>query len=796
MTENIVQQSSRDGRRRTVQFSVTINSAGRLLRKVTSPSLALGDAGEYLRTELCGQILQDVDVEAPRAMTRKAQIAALTKRAAAVARLQVWDQAVALRESSLLLDPNNAEQRKALINEYGHLLSQNVPKDLEDERRRVIPSKDDLDRQLAEGQREEVIARLKREQAEYRARYVDWNAQRVRYWRASLTQLDFLTSRGLVKREQSLELCSIVVNGMRDLPSANLTPLAGELRELEEEKQKFIHGVFRKILDLQPVYDTAQGNHNAYVRWQNLLFSFVFAHLEDPGRFDRKPHTRPEDLDGLREILESIVPEPAWPSDEVVQRLYGSCQSAGRPDYVLTRKQLSTFLEELAKSRHVSNQLYAQFGQLCSEWFLTPAAQRDEGKLRAELTSLQTDFARRFPNHAKEHNLFDSYCASMARDLDQLVAARKGETPQPNPPQPEEVYAGVVRFEPVDSKVLRLTRETLPWDKVEWRDHDLRPSPVYWFVPCGKSCDVLGGSAQVLIQREPGTFEELFANPGAGFYPPIWDGKFIWLGSKFDGLRVLDPQGKLIAHASVAEGFPGADGALQMCPLEPGKICAVGFMGRTWCALLELADEKIKINLFHEAAKIGNAADTQSRFVPTFVAPWQIGLERHRGLLVGRVGGPAESLQQYPLQIDLETMAVRCSQSPSMHGVANGFHVLESGDLLNSTAGVLYHCAAPGKLLPSGKPYEVLRDQTPHFFSQRDLLLENAIFLASQKDWCRVDPQTLEVASWKREPKDYPVFDQLHGVSAHFGIIGWNYKSRKLYRAKLEKLDPVPAATD
>jgi hypothetical protein len=254
-------------------------------------------------------------------------------------------------------------------------------------------------------------------------------------------------------------------------------------------------------------------------------------------------------------------------------------------------------------------------------------------------------------------------------------------------------------------------------------------------------------------------------------------------------MRVLSSDGKELARVTGDQAMPQAAGNLKMCALQPGKVCAVGTSGPTWCALLEYADEKIKVNVFHEAPIIGPAENPKSRFSPTFVAPWNGVADNHRGVLVGRVSGASDAMT-HPLQIDLETLSVRSPYAPSMVGNPRNFHILPNGEALNATGLVLYHCAAPGKQLPNGKPYRVLSQPGLQFFADQFLIYEKALFVPSWV-WHRIDPVTLKTEPWKLDAPFYPKPYLPYGVSAHFGIVSWNFQTGQFYRATLEAPPPL-----
>ena len=91
-----------------------------------------------------------------------------------------------------------------------------------------------------------------------------------------------------------------------------------------------------------------------------------------------------------------------------------------------------------------------------------------------------------------------------------------------------------------------------------------------------------------------------------------FDGQFIWLLSPgpYRFLAAIDPQTEQIWEYTAEDGLPPMNelAGAAVTPLAPGKICAAGYFGRSWCATAALDPEKgITLKVFHEAREVADS---------------------------------------------------------------------------------------------------------------------------------------------------------------------------------------------
>lgn len=91
----------------------------------------------------------------------------------------------------------------------------------------------------------------------------------------------------------------------------------------------------------------------------------------------------------------------------------------------------------------------------------------------------------------------------------------------------------------------------------------------------------------------------------------IYDGRYIWIEGCFYAdsnkpfLWACDPKTGKDHRFTAEDGLPHMNESrtfVKIAPIEPGKICVVGYMGRSWAAIAELSpSESRKVDVFFEA---------------------------------------------------------------------------------------------------------------------------------------------------------------------------------------------------
>ena len=153
-----------------------------------------------------------------------------------------------------------------------------------------------------------------------------------------------------------------------------------------------------------------------------------------------------------------------------------------------------------------------------------------------------------------------------------------------------------------------------------------------------------------------------------------YDGRYTWIAGRKQNnaptLLAIDSQGQAIEFSS-DDGLPKLDEpqpVVKLAPVAPGKICVVGYAGRSWVALAEIgAGGTRKFDIFFEAREAVTGADeshaTNPKVVFSPTALFTIKNPRNGEVLI--VGGRysiSDLISIRPLIIDPQTKTVRVSQ--------------------------------------------------------------------------------------------------------------------------------------
>ena len=312
-------------------------------------------------------------------------------------------------------------------------------------------------------------------------------------------------------------------------------------------------------------------------------------------------------------------------------------------------------------------------------------------------------------------------------------------------------------------------------------------------VQCSPGIDVLWGSASIAVMKDKGRAVEIFRDTKAQICDVCWDGKWLWAGTLTGRILLIDPVAGSVRTIGEAEGVPGSGVAMVICPVGPGRICAVGAIpphARAWCAIVTAEG---KVNVFHEARRIAEAKDdtgADCAFKPCWVFPITSadGKSVDR-LLLSREGLNVRSTSEHyhvnnyamaahPLVIDPKRLTVEAlkAKMPFGHSGLHRWDVIQAGEFLffgtmavkladmnyhigvavrGGKPGVRYHGSGPGTFKLNGKLYIPADSFTP---------------------WIEVDPRTVIgeiLAEGHKLPKSRYYFP-----SWHYGIFGLNTSSR------------------
>jgi len=372
----------------------------------------------------------------------------------------------------------------------------------------------------------------------------------------------------------------------------------------------------------------------------------------------------------------------------------------------------------------------------------------------------------------------------------------KPYTPSPRRPPPpkagDETRIGRMSFTPVKLHFTGIDAADVGPETAS-RARGSANVAVSQLVQCSPGIDVLWGSASIAVMKEKGRAVEIFRDTKARISDVCWDGKWLWAGTLTGRILLIDPVKGSVRTIGEAEGVPGSGVGMVICPLGPGRICAVGAIpphARAWCAMVTAEG---KVNVFFEAKRIAEDKDdtgADSAFRPCWVFPITSadGKSVDR-LLLCREGLSANSsyyhvnnyaMAQHPLLIDPKRLTVETLKAKVSLGLARlrRWDVVQVGDLLflGATAikvtdmnyqirvavrggrpGSRYHGAGPGTFKRNGKVY---------------------IPAGSFIPWIEVDPRTVIgeiLAEGHKLPRRYYTYFP----SWHYGILGLTSSSRE-----------------
>lgn len=328
-----------------------------------------------------------------------------------------------------------------------------------------------------------------------------------------------------------------------------------------------------------------------------------------------------------------------------------------------------------------------------------------------------------------------------------------------------------LRFTPIELR----TSDGKPFDATNWR-----------WLPLENGVDVLFGGYHVHLMRRRGILEPIETPNGENWACSnvVWDGRYLWVvrvgnGRKTREIAVIDPTASAyVARFSQDDGLPPATHALRIAPLSPGKICAVGYFGRTWAANLTLDHQesgraRITFDLFFEARKPPgrdpfkkkHREDLALAFSPTFMFAVSSGDATNTSVLVGRdlKSGPRGFPRYDSMIIDPSSRSVR------------PFPAYFRGRFPVVAGNVIYFRAATGGLHEAMAPAFVSNrlELTGGTGGERPLygssIVHDDFLHTTLEQWTTVDLQTNEFVLYEDlvEP-------QLRGrlaYSNHFGLI-------------------------
>ncbi len=210
-------------------------------------------------------------------------------------------------------------------------------------------------------------------------------------------------------------------------------------------------------------------------------------------------------------------------------------------------------------------------------------------------------------------------------------------------------------------------------------------------LPAGDGVDVVWSPRDIYVMKEKGKLSRVFSYDTGfiQFDEPCYDGRFAWVPARSvvdpPFLVVIDPVGERAWKITTADGLPFASQSelpphtaqfLNVAPIGPGRICAVGAFGRTWLAIVAFDPGGRKsVEVFHEAREVApepppndptpddlwksTALAFRPRYMVTLTGPRADGAGPARRILLGRSARHYQPASSHPLLIDPDTKTVQ-----------------------------------------------------------------------------------------------------------------------------------------
>jgi hypothetical protein len=137
-------------------------------------------------------------------------------------------------------------------------------------------------------------------------------------------------------------------------------------------------------------------------------------------------------------------------------------------------------------------------------------------------------------------------------------------------------------------------------------------------IPTGPGGDIFYRAATLAKLQQPDQLNVFYRYPDSFVIisSVVYDGRYIWMAGKGRNksltLLAIDSKGQAIEFSS-DDGIPNPDdpqSLLKLAPVAPGKVCLVGYTGRSWAALAEIGDRGTRnFDIFFEAREVATGAD-------------------------------------------------------------------------------------------------------------------------------------------------------------------------------------------
>ena len=808
-----------------VQLDIRATDGKSILLQRRWTDMELSEVAELLRESIPHQIVQLTREATLPGLSRRRQFALLAERAGAFERFGAYEHSTGLREAALLLQPDDLEQRLALIGD--HL--------------RWSPA-----RQHARFAR--AVEARRAGTASVRGADESVQAEDLQHFRTVAQHVEHVVrSRALNPRGANHLLAEVY---RRMTPGGRAPSPAG--KRFAEEKREVARDLFWRVYPLFPSldYELRQGAHHAalaalegggsdfwrkprsplrqYSEWTSsagscLAFQFPGITLTTNLSGWDDSRTLDDLFRFLTEVTLRDVPLPFMAMQTTYHPPFDFNNMIGTGR--LEAAEVREFYERLKGTGKPLHEFYARLGLLAMQVYVYQCKGLDADALQ-EIDWLMQFVGNHDTQETRQASIAFTYRRQFDRLRTEIVKKLELATPEkrhalPKNTIPEVDPAPRVTFAPieglqVDWVGLRKCMDTL----------DLA-----WSMDTVYALSPEGPPAPIFIVDQ-GTNSMAVADQ---VYSVEWDGQYVWIACMASGIWAASPAGRIVGHVTsevglpaytqqampvhLTTGHPSADivlsqSRLTLCPVEPGKCVAIGAVeGRCWFAQISLdedprVDIAPRVTVFHQATKLSSdegedsRMDTERSFSLHWITEYHPrGDADRRLLLVGRQSRGVS--ERFPLAVDLRSLKVFVvplsmslpgySSHISCYGIENDLLVPhptgidrftpESTDLRQWTR----------QSLVSTKTH---RDRK----LRRQLIQHEKALFNPGSEWRRIDVETWETEKLTRLPLPLRQRFQHYGVSAHHGLVAWNTDDQ-LWRVSIDsppgaKHDPDVLSTN
>jgi hypothetical protein len=791
----------------SVSLTVNISDANGEIRKIRHEALAFGKIPQILLEQLPRDILRIEKNGSLKPLSMSAQFDRLAARADSFSSLGAWEHSIGLREAALLIKPDSAEQRIALVADYirGHqLLRESISRDVF--RRTMWKSW----REFHKNDRERAVAVFD---------------QIVEPWRIMLRHfVRLVEEKELNPREAALLLAGIreifgnigkdiCLDSEHERFSDAIASLYPSVRQLDasiaDGKLRPVIAV-SALMTLAPRFSEQRWTEaNQYDAWASELLRSIAStpHCPNGKSYDARLQRKQDYYDRLYECLDQVSRDD-MPPITFVGRLF-----APKMNYSKTSesKYTDALVKRLSNSKSKNVKFYGRYGRWASTVY--------DHRLKAKAVGIKraNEEIKKYHREAGAilkvlgHTIWlksplkdnkDTYFYYLYRYSINLRILSKRPRPKepPNgiisgPVNSKTEFPKIIGIEPLNPGLRERKRYEYHGGKIHKTRFETHALPKGMAVfRANADVDVAWTSLHVEIRRRGksavswGVPQEEGArrNGMNRILDVVSDGKNIWVATARGGIVVLSLDGTERVRVNKTRGLPEylppprwsiwdssfrPRSMLRLHGVSPERCIAVGVMGphrRVWVADITLssAGRDCKIKIIHEAKQL--KADTTRDdnphvvFLPDWLEELRIpGPPEQRLLLVGRVEREGEERKgRKPLAIDLKTGEVFVAPIliPSF-----GDAELLSKSMVKVPGPPQSFAVATGRLFYAMRDrvvvYEppadvrrgkwscrdVIRGDRKMYFTGRILMYRGFIFCSSSIGWRIIHPKTLEV---------------------------------------------------